>query len=726
MTRDPLNQTGMPPEVAPGMVLAGKFQIVRKLGRGGMGIVFEAHHMELDDRVALKFLRPREATEKVPLQRFYREARTAAKIKSEHVTRVLDIGKLESGAPYMVMEYLEGIDLGKYLKEHGTLSITDAVDYILQACDAVGEAHANGIVHRDIKPANLFLSSQPDGSAIVKVLDFGIAKQDDEEVSGLTDTSLIFGSVVYMSPEQMKSTRDVNHRTDIYSLGVTLFELIAGHPPWKAKLVPELLAQKSQGKPTPLREAVFDAPAELEKVLAKAIERDLNDRYESIAAFAQALAPFASDAARHLLARINRIREKESTTRTFSKAKIIPELKAFAKELELELGGQRDSDPDAKNLEWSDEWEEDMSAPKRRSLPPLRQPAISLPKTSGLQIVPGVRAGGLSDPGHGPASSPSGPPSSTLAAVSSEPRTTLNVTQPQVAQPLPVLYGEPAERPAFGDLDPIDPDQAMLPPPGRGKAFLAALLAFGVIGGLTGTAVWFLRRHQMDPQGAEPSPSTLAPPSTAPPAASPSPSGAPVAKPASVPAGPSGAPTADPSPVPSPSAAADAIGPRHLCAPGTKASTECTKGLSAWCDREEKRVACCDVGLIPTGSEGACGCPPGPPLMPKAVAAGCSLPADAKPLSLAMIQEVLRAKHADFQACYKSLPAEPKRAAVNVVVGIELSPEGRVFSARVEHSNAPDKAAEACVAGVAEGLQFPPPAARGMRVLQPLTLPVGN
>jgi serine/threonine-protein kinase len=723
MTRDPLTQAGLAPEVAPGMVLAGKFQIVRKLGRGGMGIVFEAHHMDLDDRVALKFLRSTEATEKVPLQRFYREARTAAKIKSEHVTRVLDIGKLDSGGLYMVMEYLEGNDLGKLLKTRGKVSITDAVDYILQACDAVAEAHAHGIVHRDIKPANLFLANQPDGSVIVKVLDFGIAKQADEEVSGLTDTALIFGSVVYMSPEQMKSTRDVDHKTDIYALGVTLYELIAGKPPFQAKLVPELLVQKAQGKPTPLRDLEPDAPEALEKVLEKSFERDLNARYESIAAFAHALAPFGSAESSHIIARINRIREKESTTRTFSKAKIIPELKAFAKELELELGGQRESDPDVKKLEWSDEWSEEIS-PKRRSTPPIRPIAISLPKTSGLQIIPGVRAGGPSGLGDEPPPSSAAPP--TLTSVTAEHR---RVDEPRLQ--LPRLYPQEdrssdlEERPALVDLEKGDPSEVSPPPPRSRKTAIVVLLAVGLLGAVAGTGVWLVKSGRVPLRGAEaPAPAI----STAAPVAAP-PSTAPVATPASAQVEPSAAPEASAAPsTSSTSSSAAPVGapPRHLCAPGTKASAECSHGLSAWCDRDEKRIACCDVGLVPSGSADTCGCPLGGPLMPKAIATGCSLPADAKPLSLVAIQEVIRAKQPDLQGCYKAVPPDPRRPFANVVVGIELAPDGRVFSARIEGSNAPDKTAEACLLGVAEALRFPPPTARGMRFLHPLTIPLRN
>ncbi|MCK6587008.1 MAG: AgmX/PglI C-terminal domain-containing protein, partial [Polyangiaceae bacterium] len=472
------------------------------------------------------------------------------------------------------------------------------------------------------------------------------------------------------------------------------------------------------------------APEALEKVLEKSFERDLNARYDSIASFAQALAPFASDSSKHVLARILRIREKESTTRTFSKAKIIPELKEFAKELELELGGQRESDPDAKKLEWSDEWADDIASPKRRSNPPLRPLPISLPKTSGLQIIPGVLAGRPSELAEEPP-----PPSSVVppTLVTAEPQ-----RAPAARLELPRLYpredrsSEPEERPAYVDLEQAGrrdlevaaPAQA--PATGRKKGIVARmLLGVALFGGAAGTGVWLVKSGKLRSDGAAPQAAgTGSAAAMETPTALPTAEATPVATPASARVDAPVAPVAEPTAAPAPAPAE--ASPRHLCAPGTKSSAECSGGLSAWCDRDEKRVACCEVGLVPSGSGDACGCPPGGPLMPKAVAAGCSLPADAKPLSLGIIQDVIRAKQADFQACYKTLPPDPRRAFANVVVGIELSPEGRVFSARVEHSNAPDKTAEACVVGIAEALQFPPPAARGMRFLHPLTLPVGN
>jgi hypothetical protein len=324
-----------------------------------------------------------------------------------------------------------------------------------------------------------------------------------------------------------------------------------------------------------------------------------------------------------------------------------------------------------------------------------------------------------------PPSSAGAPP--TLTSITAEQRL---LDEPRLQ--LPRLYpqedrsSDPDERLALVDLEKSDPSRVSALPPRSGKTALVMLLAVGVLGGALGTAVWLVKSGTVRLRGTDPPAAATSPeaPGIATVAVPPSTAAAPIATPASAWVEPSAAPSTSSSAVPE----APPVGapPRHLCAPGTKASAECSHGLSAWCDRDEKKIACCDVGLVPSGSADACGCPLGGPLMPKAIAAGCSLPADSKPLSLVAIQDVIRAKQADFRGCYKALPPDPKRPFANVVVGIELAPDGRVFSARIEGSNAPDKAAEACVLGVADALRFPPPAARGMRFLHPLTIPVGN
>ncbi|MBM4363359.1 MAG: serine/threonine protein kinase, partial [Deltaproteobacteria bacterium] len=231
----------------PGEVLAGKYRVERVLGQGGMGVVVQAMHLQLEERVAVKFLLPEYAVHAEASTRFLREARAAVKIKSEHVARVIDVGTLESGAPYMVMEYLAGRDLADVLEQRGPLPVEEVVEYVLQACEALAEAHALGIVHRDLKPANLFLTKRADGSAQVKVLDFGISKAGVSSDSGadqsLTKTSAMMGSPLYMSPEQMRSARSVDARSDLWSLGAILFELMAGRPPFSGESLPELLAR---------------------------------------------------------------------------------------------------------------------------------------------------------------------------------------------------------------------------------------------------------------------------------------------------------------------------------------------------------------------------------------------------------------------------------------------------------------------------------------------------
>jgi len=293
--------------VAQGALLANKYRVERVLGQGGMGYVVEARHVTLDERVALKFLLPEYAKHPEASARFLREARAAVKIKSEHVARVSDVGTLDSGAPYMVMEFLDGADLAHTLKHKGVLSVEDALDFILQACEAIAEAHTYGIVHRDLKPANLFLAKRPDGSPLVKVLDFGISKVMGGGDHALTKTTTAMGSALYMSPEQMQETRGVDHRTDIYSMGIALFELLAGRQPFYAETLPQLCAEVLTGVPTPLSAYRPDIPADLATRMERAYERDKNQRYQSISEFALALAPYAPERSRQTIERLARM-----------------------------------------------------------------------------------------------------------------------------------------------------------------------------------------------------------------------------------------------------------------------------------------------------------------------------------------------------------------------------------------------------------------------------------
>jgi serine/threonine-protein kinase len=293
--------------VQPGQVLAGKYRVDRVLGRGGMGVVVEARHVQLDERVALKFLLPDYAKVPEASARFLREARAAVKIKSEHVARVSDVGTLETGSPYMVMEFLEGTDLSKALERYGVCQIPDAVDYLLQTCEAIAEAHAHGIVHRDLKPANLFLTRRPDGTPMIKVLDFGISKMAGSGVDNLTRTTTSMGSALYMSPEQMQTTRGVDHRTDIYALGISLYELLAGKQPYYADTLPQLCAEVLTGTPTPIRQLRPEVPDGLAAVLERAYARDREQRFQTIAELCAGLAPWAPTRSQNTLDRIARM-----------------------------------------------------------------------------------------------------------------------------------------------------------------------------------------------------------------------------------------------------------------------------------------------------------------------------------------------------------------------------------------------------------------------------------
>jgi serine/threonine-protein kinase len=290
------NSTDLQIGVSPGDVLAGKYRVEHVLGVGGMGVVVAAHHIQLDERVALKFLLPEALANPAALSRFEREARAAVKIKSEHVARVTDVGRLESGVPYMVMEYLDGRDLSSWLANSGPLGVEQAVDFILQACEAIAEAHALGIVHRDLKPANLFCIRRPDGQLSIKVLDFGISKVTTVGAAAheMTRTSAMVGSPLYMSPEQMQSSKGVDVRTDIWSLGLIFFELVAGRTPFQADTVTELAIKVATQPAPPLRAFRSDVPPVLEAVIDICLQKERDQRYQTVGDFAIALAGFAS------------------------------------------------------------------------------------------------------------------------------------------------------------------------------------------------------------------------------------------------------------------------------------------------------------------------------------------------------------------------------------------------------------------------------------------------
>jgi serine/threonine-protein kinase len=280
--------------VKPGDVLSNKFRVERVLGIGGMGVVVAATHLQLGQLVALKFMLRAAMQYPDNVARFEREARAAVRLRSDHVAKVTDVGRLDDGAPYMVMEFLEGEDVDRYLRRTGPLPIQTAVDFVLQASEAIAEAHALGIVHRDLKPKNLFLTQRLNGEPLVKVLDFGVSKLVGAEELSLTQTTQVLGSPSYMSPEQLRASRDVDQRTDIWALGAILYELLTNSVPFPANTLTQLTAMVISEPPRPIETLRHDIPPGLRNAIFRCLEKPVDVRFQSVADFAAALAPFAS------------------------------------------------------------------------------------------------------------------------------------------------------------------------------------------------------------------------------------------------------------------------------------------------------------------------------------------------------------------------------------------------------------------------------------------------
>jgi serine/threonine protein kinase len=275
--------------VQTGELVDGKFRIEEVLGYGGAGVVVAARHDVLEQRVAIKMLHASPQQRPKAVARLLREARAASRLRSAHVPRVYDVGTLDNGSPFIVMELLSGEDLSRRLDRSGSLPVAEAVGYVLQACDAIGEAHAQGIVHRDLKPQNLFLTE----SSVVKVLDFGISKVWEEENLQLTTTGAVMGTPRYMSPEQLIDPATIDARSDIWSLGVILHELVTGRRPFDAASF-ALLTQNILNDEAPKLTGV---PSALAAVIARCLKKDKDRRFASVAELASALEPLRSGAA---------------------------------------------------------------------------------------------------------------------------------------------------------------------------------------------------------------------------------------------------------------------------------------------------------------------------------------------------------------------------------------------------------------------------------------------
>jgi len=301
----------------PGDIVADKYKVEHVLGRGGMGLVLAAEHVQLRERVALKFLTSKADRDSASNERFMREARVTAKLRSEHAARVTDFGVLDDGTPFMVMEYLEGRDLKQELAAEGPLPVEVVVEYLVQACMGLAEAHARGIVHRDLKPSNLFLTHRPDGTPLIKIMDFGVSKMrdPDEMDQELTREGTLLGSPKYMAPEQLRASGTVDARADVWSLGAIAYELLSGRPPFQAESTAALCFMVlSDHQPAPLAGEVAGVTEALQNVVFSCLERDLTRRIPDVATLVDRLADALDNEALHdVAARIDGI--LEGTTR---------------------------------------------------------------------------------------------------------------------------------------------------------------------------------------------------------------------------------------------------------------------------------------------------------------------------------------------------------------------------------------------------------------------------
>lgn len=277
-----------------GSILLGKYRVERVLGQGGMGFVVAARHEELGELFAIKMMLPHALAFEGALERFMREARLAARLKGEHVARVHDVGKFENGAPYMVMEHLTGDDLSRILDKRGALPVGEAALYAYQACEAVAEAHALGILHRDLKPSNMFLTRRPNDTLCVKVIDFGISKDLDPNKVGpaLTKTGMMVGTPSYMAPEQMANNKSMDARSDIWSLGVILYELVTGEVPFLADSMTELVSAVLTKSPVPTSRVRPGIPPAFDAIVLRCLEKQPDRRFATVRDLMIALHPF--------------------------------------------------------------------------------------------------------------------------------------------------------------------------------------------------------------------------------------------------------------------------------------------------------------------------------------------------------------------------------------------------------------------------------------------------
>jgi len=285
------------PRLGPGSLIADKYEVEGVVGSGGMGVILAARHRQLGHRVAIKILTGDESRKPESRARFLREARAAAALRSDHVVQIHDVGTLEGGDPFIVMELLEGSDLASVLAERGPLDWRQAVELLAQAAMAIRDAHEVGIIHRDLKPANLFLTERSDGAALIKVLDFGISKAltplaQETLDRQLTSATAVMGSPSYMAPEQIRDASVVDRRCDLWALGVTFYELVTGRLAFEGDTLPAVCASIAADPPRPLAELAPEVPPGLVAVIERCLRKDREERFASAEELLVALEPY--------------------------------------------------------------------------------------------------------------------------------------------------------------------------------------------------------------------------------------------------------------------------------------------------------------------------------------------------------------------------------------------------------------------------------------------------
>jgi serine/threonine protein kinase len=351
--KDKKNKQADRDRIQPGSIIAGKYRVEGLIGKGGMAMVVMARHMEIRSRVAIKLLREKDSKDAELVERFMREAKTAAKLRTEHAVKISDVGRQPNGAPFLVMELLEGEDLARVISRQ-PMSVPGAVECILQACEAIAEAHGLGIVHRDIKPKNLFLLPRRHDRPFIKVLDFGLAKHVSlmEDALALTATTAVLGSPHYMSPEQMRASKNVDARADIWSLGICLYELLTGRPPFPGDTVAVVCANVLKQEPIPLHAYLPNAPPELWAIIHRCLQKDPALRYATVAALVEVLIPFAPPHAQEAAQRIAKLVRALPTMIVSRGGGGTAGGRAVEDDADTHTGATLDSDPGARRSKW--------------------------------------------------------------------------------------------------------------------------------------------------------------------------------------------------------------------------------------------------------------------------------------------------------------------------------------------------------------------------------------